>query len=154
VRARALLVGALGIVALAALALGRAPSGRPAVPAGRLATPPPAATPPPRAVDPETIRDLFHFADSSPRAPEASAREGPRAQDVRPEAAAPPPAPGPRLVGLVSRGGRLLAALAAEGEVVLAGPGDTAAGVTVLAVDEEGVRIRRVDGKEEVLQLP
>jgi hypothetical protein len=152
VRRRAPLVAALGIVALAALALGRVPTGRPETPAGRLATPRPAATPPPPpAVDPETIRDLFRFADASPRAPEASAREAP---DARPSAPAPPPAPGPRLVGLVSRGGRTLAALAAEGEVVLAGPGDAAAGVTVLAVDEEGVRIRRADGSEEMLELP
>jgi hypothetical protein len=154
VRARALIVAALGIVALAALALGRVPAVRPAAPAGGLATPRPAATPPPRAVDPETIRDLFHFADSPPRAPAASAGERLRARDARAQAAAPPPAPGPRLVGLVSRGGRMLAALAAEGEVVLAGPGDTAAGVTVLAVDEEGVRIRRADGSEEMLELP
>jgi hypothetical protein len=61
---------------------------------------------------------------------------------------------GPRLVGLVTRAGRLTAALAVDGEVVLAGPGETAAGVTVVAVNEEGVRIRRADGTEETLALP
>jgi hypothetical protein len=47
----------------------------------------------------------------------------------------------------------VLAALAADGEVVLAGPGEAAAGVTVVAVDDEGVRVRRADGSEEVLPL-
>ena len=66
----------------------------------------------------------------------------------------PPTTAGPRLVGLVRRAGRLVAALAADGEVELAGPGERAAGVTVLAVNEEGVRIRRPDGSEETLLLP
>jgi hypothetical protein len=151
VRSR-ILLAALGVVALAALALGRGPARRPATPAdGRLATAPRAeATPPaPRVVDPEGIRDLFHFADASAGPAEGPARAQARAQD-----AAPDPAPGPRLVGLVSRGGRMVAALAADGEVVLAGPGETAAGVTVLAVDDQGVRIRRADGSEERLELP
>jgi hypothetical protein len=47
-----------------------------------------------------------------------------------------------------------VAALAADGDVVLAGPGETAAGVTVLAVDDAGVRIRHADGSEETLALP
>jgi hypothetical protein len=47
-----------------------------------------------------------------------------------------------------------MAALAADGEVELAGPGDTVGGVTVLAVSEEGVRVRRPDGSEETLPLP
>jgi hypothetical protein len=47
-----------------------------------------------------------------------------------------------------------MAALAADGEVELAGPGDRAAGVTVLAVSEDGVRIRRPDGSEVTLLLP
>ncbi len=146
------LVAALGIVALAALALGRVPNRRPATPTGRLAPAPRAEeTPPaPRVVDPEGIRDLFRFADESPRTPEGPARARAQAQDAPP----PTPPPGPRLVGLVSRGGRMVAALAGDGEVVLAGPGETAAGVTVLAVDEEGVRIRRADGSEETLVLP
>ncbi len=157
-RAR-VLVAALGIVALvalAALALGRVPTGRPAKPAGRVAATPRAeATPPaPRVVEPEAIRDLFRFADGSAQSPEGTGRERTRAPEARPTAPVPTPSPGPRLVGLVSRGGRMVAALAADGEVVLAGPGETAAGVTVLAVDDEGVRIRRADGTEEMLVLP
>jgi hypothetical protein len=46
-----------------------------------------------------------------------------------------------------------VAALAEGGDVVLAGPGEAAAGVTVLSVDDEGVRIRRADGREERLAL-
>jgi hypothetical protein len=147
------LVVAVGIVALAALALGRVPARRPAAaPRARPAAAPRAEAPSaPRVVDPGEIRDVFHLADESPRPAEAPFRLAAHGQDATPPAAAPP---GPRLVGLVSRGGRTLAALAADGEVVLAGVGETAAGVTVLAVDDEGVRIRRADGSEETLVLP
>ncbi|HSD27741.1 MAG TPA: hypothetical protein VLL75_10595 [Vicinamibacteria bacterium] len=145
------LLAALGIVALAALALGRGPARRPAPSGARRPTAPRAEAPSPAhsVVDPEAIRDLFHFEEEYLPQEETPAPAGTQARDVPPE-----PPPGPRLVGLVSRGGRRLAALAAEGEVVLAGPGDTAAGVTVLAVDDEGVRIRRADGGEETLVLP
>lgn len=145
------LVAALGVVTLAALALGRGPARRPAAPGAGRGEPPPraeAAEPPPRVVDPGAIRDLFRFVDAPLRsAPAALAHAGAEEEDV------PPPA-GPRLVGLVSRAGRLVAALAVDGEVALAGPGEAAGGVTVLAVGEEGVRIRRADGSEETLVLP
>ena len=144
---------ALGVVALAALAVGRGPAPRPAPPGAGRPVPPPraeAAEPSPRVVDPEGIRDLFRFAD----APRPAAQEEPSGAGVIGAGVATPAPSGPRLVGLVSRAGRLVAALAADGEVVLAGPGETAAGVTVLAVDDEGVRIRRADGTEEVLVLP
>jgi hypothetical protein len=139
------LAAALGVVALAALALGRGPASRPAPPP-RAET----AEPSPRVVDPEGIRDLFHLAD----APRPAAHGEPSGARVDEAGVATPAPSGPRLVGLVSRSGRLVAALAADGEVVLAGPGETAAGVTVLAVDGEGVRIRRADGSEETLVLP
>jgi hypothetical protein len=100
-------------------------------------------------VDPARIRDVFRFADEPPRgtpSPAGSAAAAPEGL--------PTPAPeGPRLVGLVRRSGRLVAALAEGGDVVLAGPGEAAAGVTVLSVDDEGVRIRRADGREERLVL-
>ena len=54
----------------------------------------------------------------------------------------------------MKRAGRVVAALAADGEVFLAGPGETAAGVTVLSVGDESVRVRRADGTEETLALP
>jgi hypothetical protein len=150
---RRVLAAALGVVALAALALGRGPGRPQAVPGATRPTPPPradAAVAAPRAVDPEAVRYLFRFADAAP--PPARA-EASGAQGEEAGAAAPAPS-GPRLVGIVSRAGRRVAALAGDGEVVLAGPGETAAGVTVLAVDEEGVRIRRADGTEETLVLP
>jgi hypothetical protein len=147
------LAAALGVVALAALALGRGPASRPAAPGAARPAPPPraeTAEPSPRVVDPEGIRDLFHLAD----APRPAAHGEPSGARVDEAGVATPAPSGPRLVGLVSRSGRLVAALAADGEVVLAGPGETAAGVTVLAVDGEGVRIRRADGSEETLVLP
>ena len=52
------------------------------------------------------------------------------------------------------RQGRLLAAFAVDGDVVLAGPGETAGGVTVVEVGEDGVSIRRRDGAVERLVLP
>jgi hypothetical protein len=145
---------AVGIVALAALALGRGPARRqPAPPHARAATAPRSgATPPSHAVpDPAEIRDVFHLDGESPRPAEGIA--GPVAAQAE-DAVTPPEPAGTRLVGLVTRGGRMLAALSAEGEVVLAGPGEAAAGVTVLAVDVDGVRIRRADGSEETLVLP
>jgi hypothetical protein len=101
------------------------------------------------ALDPATIRDLFRFA------PQTAARPERPAVRAAPAAAAASPAPGsPRLVGLVRRQGRLLAAFAIGGDVVLAGPGEAAGELTVLAVSEDGVRIRRRDGGEELLALP
>lgn len=145
------LAAALGVAVLGALALGRGPAPRAAAPvAPRPAPlPAPAAAPRPRAADPEGIRDLFRFADAPPAASGRVAGERPEETEVT-----RPAVPGPRLVGLVSRAGRLVAALAADGEVLLVGPGETAAGVTVLSVDAEGVRVRRADGSEETLLLP
>jgi hypothetical protein len=100
------------------------------------------------AFDPAAIRDVFRFA-SPPPAPE------PRPRPTAPALALATPPPEPfRLVGLVRRQGKLLAAFSLEGEVVLAGPGDDVAGVTLIEVGEEGVRIRRRDGSEGRLALP
>ena len=148
------LLAVLGVAALVALALGSGPSRGPALPpAGRLAGAPlpPAPETSVSAVDPARIRDVFHFADE--RAPAAVPASGPSTPAAK---GAPTPASnGPRLVGLVWRSGRLMAALAAaDGEVELAGPGEMAAGVTVLSVGEDRVRVRRPGGAEETLVLP
>ncbi len=101
------------------------------------------------AVDPATIRDVFRFAER----PSAALRPPDRAP--APAVASPAPSPDPvRLVGLVRRQGRLLAAFAVDGDVVLAGPGESAGGVAVLEVGEDGVRVRRRDGTEARLVLP
>lgn len=147
------LVGLVAVIAWIAVR-GPAAGSAPRAPAARSAG---ASTPrgsalPARPVDPGQIRDVFRFADD----PIPSARAGPEAA-VSPGEASPTPSPkplGPRLVGLVRRAGRLVAALAADGEVVLAGPGEAAAGVTVLSVGEDGVRVRHADGREETLLLP
>jgi hypothetical protein len=116
---------------------------------GAIARPGQRSPPGEPAIDPATIRDVFRFV---PRASVAPARPGAPAAPV---VVSPSPAPDlPRLVGLVRRQGRLLAAFAVDGDVVLAGPGDEAAGVTVLEVSEESVRVRRRDGVEERLALP
>jgi hypothetical protein len=96
------------------------------------------------AIDP-ACRDVFRVGGSVPARPPAGGAE----------LASPAPSPEPvRLVGLVRRQGRLLAAFAVDGDVVLAGPGETAGGLTVLGVGEDGVRIRRRDGSEQRLALP
>lgn len=100
------------------------------------------------AVDPEKIRDVFRFVE--PAAAPSRVEQAPAGA-----LAAPSPSPGPfRLVGLVRREGRLLAAFAAEGDVVLAGPGQAAFGLTVLEVGAEAVRVRLADGSEARLVLP
>jgi hypothetical protein len=151
VRRRAL-AAALVLVALVALALGRGRTPSPGPrPVDRPAVPPAAADVSARPIDPASLRDVFRFADEPlPRAhPESGAALRESAREPVPAKA---PA-GPRLVGLVRRAGRLVAAFAADGEVVLAGPGETAGGVTVISVNEDGVRIRRADGSEDTLVL-
>ncbi len=136
--------------AVAALSLARGGSPREPRPSPRPASPPVAALREPEPVDVATLRDVFRFADEQPR--QAVLNSGP----VRlspPPTVAPAPA-GPRLVGILRRSGRLVAALVSEGEVELAGPGESAAGVTVIAVREDGVTIRRPDGSETTLLLP
>ena len=63
-----------------------------------------------------------------------------------PPVVVPPPAPAVRLVGLIRRGGALKAALQIHGESVTVGMGDSAGGYAVVAIDEDGVRLRAADG--------
>lgn len=142
-------------VALAGLVVGQARlRSSPAPRAVRTsADPRPAAAGAPSSshpVDLEGLRDLFRFSDG------ATPVEPRESEPLRGEEASAPAAAhaGPRLVGLVTRAGRLAAALAADGEVELALPGEKAAGVTVLEVGPEGARVRHPDGREELLALP
>jgi hypothetical protein len=147
---------ALGAAVLAAIALwatAREPSAPGLRPSPVAARPSPAAEAPSAAPTPErAARNVFRFADESRDEGGGAPREpaGPPV-DARP---APTPESGPRLVGVVRRGGRTLAALAQGGEVELAGPGESAAGVVVVAIGDEGVRIRRHDGTETLIPLP
>jgi hypothetical protein len=149
-RLRLLLVALVVAVAALVMAERPKPPGAPApATTGASVQPAPFALPS-ASVDPASIRDVFRFA-------ERPASPVPRFPPRPAAAAAPARAPAsdlPKLVGLVRRQGRLLAAFAVEGDVVLAGPGDTAAGVTVLDVSEDGVRVRRKDGSEERLRVP
>jgi hypothetical protein len=74
-------------------------------------------------VDLERLRDVFRFADERP-----PTETVPRLEPVPAVGVGPPEATGPRLVGLVRRGGRLLAALSRDGEVALMAPGESGAG--------------------------
>jgi hypothetical protein len=139
---------ALTVGLLARNAPSRGP-GAPAAPRTTPAAPRPAlaATP----VDVAGLRDVFRFADEPARAPE---RRESAALRVLPTRGALSPPAGPRLVGVLRRAGRLVAALSLDGEVELAAPGETAAGVTVISVAEDGVRVRRADGSERLLVPP
>jgi hypothetical protein len=141
----ALVVGAIAALALA-WGVGRSVSPLPSAAPAHLTRPGDAALPSSAPVDPRELRDVFRFADEPTRtqAGEALTRPSDR----------PTPVPGPRLVGLVRRGGRLLAALAVDGTVLLLGPGESASGLTVVSVEEDRVRLRRSDGEEQTLTPP
>lgn len=102
------------------------------------------------APDPGSLRDVFRFGD---RLAAEAAVDGVPETRVDPVARlAPAEPPGPRLVGLVRRSGRLLAAFAVDGSIELAAEGDSIAGLTVLAIGDDGVRVRRgQDGSEATL---
>ncbi len=124
----------------------------PATPESRpVPTPPPGVHAPPegsREPLPVPSRNPFRYGEES----KPVVRLPPR------PAAAPVPVPPPplpiRFVGLVTREGRLRAALSVSGEVLVAGPGEEVAGYRVLAIEEEaGVRVRTPDGREILLRL-
>ncbi len=148
-RAKLLLVAlALAAAVLVMAQRPRLPGAAAAPTAGASRSPRPSEAAAATPVDPATIRDVFRFAERPAPAP---VRSEPRTS------ATPVPSPSPdlpRLVGLVRRQGRLLAAFSQGGEVVLAGPGDIAAGITVVDVSEDGVRVRLKDGSEELLRVP
>jgi hypothetical protein len=64
----------------------------------------------------------------------------------------PSPSPLVRLVGLLRRGGHVRAALAVAGETAVLGAGESAAGYTVVSIDEDdAVTLRTPDGSTIVL---
>jgi hypothetical protein len=145
----------LGLVALLAL-LGRGP-GPGAATSVAPPPPPPRASilqqngpPPPPAPDPS--RNPFLYGGL------VEPEEEPVREPRRAPVATPAPTPSPasvRLVGLVGQGGQLRAALAIEGDVLVAAAGEDAGGYHVLSVDPDaGVRLRTPDGVELVLEPP
>jgi hypothetical protein len=144
----AIAVLAAGVLAAIALQPGGSATPRPR-PAESGVEPQAAPAPPETPVDPGGLRELFRFGDEP--APEAARSGATSAPEVAPGRAE---RTGPRMVGLVRRGGRLVAVLVADGEVVLAGPGESAFDLTVLSVDSEASRVRYPDGREETLPLP
>jgi hypothetical protein len=147
---RWLLVALVALVPVALLAVVR-PDGRPPLPAGppgELPATRPRVSPAPPAVDLDTMRDIFRFENADSGVARAAV-----VPPATPAVTAPAP-PEIRLVGLVRRGPRLLAALALADDVFVLGAGDSAAGYAVLEVSDEGVRLRDPQGHEEDLALP
>jgi hypothetical protein len=99
-------------------------------------------------------RNIFEFADEGGNAPPAEGlpdlRRAPRPAPTTVAELAPAPVPEPtvRLVGVVLRGGRRKAALAIRGELAVIGPGESADGYTVVAIDDEDVvRLKGPEGE-------
>jgi hypothetical protein len=157
VRPRALVVSV-------GLALGFAASAPPAEesqetlarPANRPGSSAPSKRPrvPPSAPDIDLleIRNIFLYADEPGALGVLARRPGGGSVDATREAAPSPSRA--RLVGLVRRSGRLVAAIAIDGEVLLLGEEGSAGGFTVLEIGEETVRLRGPEGEEETLRLP
>lgn len=101
-----------------------------------------------------SLRNVFEYAEASVRAagpPLAVRSVAPRVV-TEPSVPLPPPPPAVRLVGLLRRGSHLKAALAITGETYVLGSGESAAGYTVVGIDEdEGVRVKMPDGSTIVL---
>lgn len=98
------------------------------------------------------MRNVFEYADGAPAARVDSGVAAAVSRASPPVAPAPSPSPIVRLVGLLRRGGRVRAALAISGETAVLAPGESAAGYTVVSIDEdEGVRLRGPDGSPILL---
>lgn len=110
--------------------------------------------PAPADFDLHEIRNIFRFADVPAASPGTDSDVAGEPDRVEPPASAPGVAKGPRLVGLVRRADRLVAAVAVEGEVVLLAEGQSVAGFTVTGINEEGIRLRGPGGEDSTLRLP
>lgn len=148
----------VGLALLGLVVLRQAPPGASAPPRDAGRTPPVPPSPLVAATVPVPARDIFVYADDDDEDSEAGlVPEGPMVAPLPappPLATPAPPPAGPRLVGLVRRGGALLAALALDGEVVVVKEGDRAFGYTVAAIDEDGVTLRDAAGNALTLSPP
>jgi hypothetical protein len=154
-KARVLVVAACAALAAAYLFRevgGSGASDRPPAPPRTTAVVPSAALPlaPPSA----PLRNVFEYSDppsGAPSVPDGPALAAPSVATA-PQDPSPEPSPLVRLVGLVRRAGQVKAALAVAGDTVVLAAGESAAGFTVISIDEdEGVRLRGPDGAVVVL---
>jgi hypothetical protein len=152
-RARVLaLIAVVAAVGFYLLQLAGGPGSSSSSPESSRATAPAMAVSAPAAPPSASLRNVFEYADAVQAA-------GPPARPAPPPiavaSAIPPPAPAPapvRLVGLLRRGAQLKAALSITGETHVLASGESAAGYTVLGIDEdEGVRVKTPDGSTIVL---
>ena len=111
------------------------------------------ARPAPPDSDLLEIRDIFRYADEPRAAPTTPDRPANSQGTVESDEATPPAARA-RLIGLVQRSSRRVAAVIIDGEVLLLAEGESALGFTVLDIREEAVRLRDPEGHEETLELP
>jgi len=157
-RQRLLLAGllalllAVGYWTRAAAPLPPAAPGSP-VPAAGASRPSPASPAAAPAARSRPARNIFEYSNARPPAAEASpTTPTPELTPASPVSRATPEPP-VRLVALLRRAGRLLAALSVRGEVAVVGPGDSVGGYRVVAIDEDsGVRLTGPDGAEESLR--
>jgi hypothetical protein len=99
-----------------------------------------------------SLRNVFEYADAPVRAAAPPSRPAPVAPAAAATMAPPPTPPAVRLVGLLRRGTHVKAALAITGETYVLASGESAAGYTVVGIDEdEGVRVKMPDGSTIVL---
>ncbi len=94
---------------------------------------------------PASNRNVFEYGARP--TPEPTSRPAAPATPILPPDVAPPVAgPAVRLVGLVRRAGVIKAALQVHGETLVVGTGESAGDYRVVAIDEDGVRLRAADG--------
>jgi hypothetical protein len=106
----------------------------------------------PSLVPAPQMRNVFQYADGGAPAARAEKAAPTPPSTLIPLVPSPVPSPLVRLVGLLRRGGRVRAALALAGETAVLAPGESAAGYTLVSIDEdEGVRLRAPDGSTVVL---
>jgi hypothetical protein len=143
VKARGLV--AVAVAALAAVVLLRAIGGE---------APPPVARPRARparpvlsgsAAPPSFTRNVFEYGPRPTPGP-TSRPAAPLAPTLPPVVDQPVAAPAVRLVGLVRRAGVIKAALQVHGQTMVVGAGEAAGDYRVVAIDEDGVRLRAADG--------
>lgn len=103
-----------------------------------------------------TTRNPFRYASPKSAAPSSTMRDrGGQSAVVEPTIPAAPPPPALKLSGVAQKAGRRTAIIFGDGQIYLAGEGDSVAGrYTVIKVDPEAVLLRDATGAEQRLVLP